>query len=418
MQREAQQNLQPEVRRHEIAGNRAVDPQGLASPTNSLSTVRETLSSTSLTISETPAVTTENSAPPRDDAKASKASGDEARALAGRLLPDGITDRDGWASDIVDAIDALNLPANSQYLCATMAVIGQESGFQADPIVTGLPAIALAEIDRLRDKFHIPRVFVDKALDLRSPNGRSYRARIDAARTEKELSDAYEDFFRHLQLPILGNVSDPYNPIRTLGPMQVSIAFINEHSSRFKDKIPDGMHIRAFGFSRRGGVLFGTMHLLDYAAPYDLPIYRFADYNAGRYASRNAAFQNAIARLSNTTLSLDGILLTEESAGAYTGETLRAAQSLTTLLRLTADQIANALKLHRSVQLESTELYRRVFKLADERAEAPLPRALLPNIKLSGPKIQRKNLSTSWFAQRVDTRYRACLARDELATSE
>ncbi|MGZ9058878.1 MAG: DUF1615 family protein [Burkholderiaceae bacterium] len=39
-----------------------------------------------------------------------------------------------------------------------------------------------------------------------------------------------------------------------------------------------------------------------------------------------------------------------------------------------------------------------------------MPRAVLPNIKLKSPKITR-NLTTEWFARRVDDRYQRCVAR-------
>jgi hypothetical protein len=39
-----------------------------------------------------------------------------------------------------------------------------------------------------------------------------------------------------------------------------------------------------------------------------------------------------------------------------------------------------------------------------------MPRAMMPNIRLQSPKIQRK-LTTGWFADRVQGRYEQCLAR-------
>jgi hypothetical protein len=39
-----------------------------------------------------------------------------------------------------------------------------------------------------------------------------------------------------------------------------------------------------------------------------------------------------------------------------------------------------------------------------------LPRAVVPQIHLEGPKISR-NLTTEWYARRVDERFRQCLSR-------
>src|SRR3546814_9631067 len=87
--------------------------------------------------------------------------------------------------------------------------------------------------------------------------------------------------------------------------MQVRIDFAEAHAEDYP--YPVGGSIRHEVFSRRGGMYFGMMHLLGYRASYTEPLYRFADFNAGWQASRNAAFQAAVSRASGIELALDEI---------------------------------------------------------------------------------------------------------------
>ena len=169
--------------------------------------------------------------------------------------------------------------------------------------------------------------------------------------------------------------------------------------------------IRHEVFSRRGGLYFGIKHLLDYPADYPRPLYRFADFNAGWYASRNAAFQNAVSVASGLPLALDGDVLQPAAPFDAPGQTERALRTLSRRLGLDERDIRRALERGGSDAFERLPLYARVFDLAERKSRKPLPRALVPGIALHSAKITRK-LTTAWFADRVDGRYQACLRRD------
>ena len=52
-----------------------------------------------------------------------------------------------------------------------------------------------------------------------------------------------------------------------------------------------------------------------------------------------------------------------------------------------------------------------MFAIADGKGSGkPVPRARVPDIALSSPKITRK-LTTAWFAERVNQRWKHCMAR-------
>lgn len=325
-----------------------------------------------------------------------------------RILPAQISDREGWARDIAVSFTAQGLDASQENLCAVVAVTAQESTFQVDPVVPDLPNIAKREIERRTQAMHLPDFLVNAALGIKSPTGKTYKQRLDTVRTEKQLSEIFDDFIG--MVPMGRQLFGGLNPVHTGGPMQVSIAFAQTHTQDYPYTV-DGS-IRREVFTRRGGMYFGIAHLLGYPAHYDSVLYRFADFNAGWYASRNAAFQAAVSRLSGIDLALDGDLLIR--GAIEPSQTERAVRAIRRQLDINETRIRPELEKGDSVEFEKTDLYERVFEMADRDAGKPVPRAMLPGIRLKSPKITR-NLTTAWFANRVYDRWKQCMSRATLS---
>lgn len=332
---------------------------------------------------------------------------EDIRAQLRRLMPATLQDRAGWASDIQAAFQALQLPPTTANLCASLAVIEQESGYKADPPVPGLGRIARSEIERRAAQKGVPKIAVAGALLFKAPDGESYGDKLARVRSEGELSDLYEQLIA--RAPRLGrNVLARANPVRTGGPMQVSIDYAERQIEQRAYPYAHDGSIRHEVFSRRGGLYFGIAHLLKYPNSYPRHLYRFADFNAGHYASRNAAFQAAVSSASRIKLVRDGDLVLHGRTEA--GSTERALQSMAAELAMTAEEIRADLERSTRDEFEYSRLYKQLYAIAEKRVGRPLPRAAMPQIALESPKITRK-LTTEWFATRVEKRYRACEAR-------
>ncbi|MDD2721745.1 MAG: DUF1615 domain-containing protein [Gallionella sp.] len=333
---------------------------------------------------------------------------EQATAFLLQVFPVKLADKDGWASDLKTAFRALHIPPSRENYCAVVAVIEQESSFQADPQVPGLPAIVKQEIEQRRLRYGIPQTIVDWMLSTTSSDGRSYQQRIDALKTERELNDLIEEIIA--SIPAGKQLFPNYNPIRTGGPMQVSVEFAESHVRARPYPYPIRSTLRDEVFTRHGGLYFGAAILLDYPAPYDDLLYRFADFNSGRYSSRNAAFQQAVARLSGRSLATDGDLLRYEHGqpSAVTSSTEAALLSVGKILQVSASDIRRDLLLEKLSTFSLTPLYNQVFAQADKKGT--LPREVMPSIDLRSPKFTRK-LTTAWFANRVNQRFQNCLKR-------
>jgi len=320
-------------------------------------------------------------------------------------MPASVKDRDGWAQDIATTFRSQKLAPTLSNICSVLAVAQQESTYQSDPVVPGLNKIAWQEIDKRARRLHIPPLLVHTALKIPSPNGKSYSERLDTVKTERQLSAIFDDLIS--MVPMGQRLFGSFNPVRTGGPMQVSIAFAQAHTDGYPWEM-EGT-VRQEVFTRRGGLWFGTYHLLNYPASYSAPLYRFADFNAGWYASRNAAFQNAVSKASGVKLALDGDLIVYGSDEA--GATERAVRTLGAKLKMSDRDIRRQLQRGDSYEFEETELYREVYRLAEQKSGKKLAREMLPGIQLESPKITR-NLTTAWFAKRVDDRRAKCMAQN------
>jgi hypothetical protein len=330
----------------------------------------------------------------------------EVRARVARRIPATVADRAGWARDIQAAFATQRIDPTIAHVCAVLAVIEQESTYRADPPVPGLPRIARAEIERRAASLHVPAFVVDAALRVHAPDGRTYAEHLQRVRTEKDLSALFEEMID--RVPLGRHLLAGLNPVHTAGPMQVGIAFAQAHARGYP--YPVAGSIRQEVFTRRGGLYFGIAHLLGYPTHYNRMRYRFADFNAGWYASRNAAFQRAVAIADRTTLALDGDLVRPRAPIDAPGATEAALRRLGPVLGMDDAVIRHDLLASDRIGFEDTDLYRSVFALAEARAHGPLARARIPDITLHGPKLSRK-LSTAWYTGRVEARFEHCMAR-------
>lgn len=326
-------------------------------------------------------------------------------ALVERLLPTSLADKRGWTTDIVAAFDTLNIPLSRDNICGVLAEIAQESAFQAEPVVPGLSRIVRRELEARRKRYRIPQWLMNKSLGMQSSDGRTYNKRIDELRTENDVNDLYQDMIS--QIPLGKTFLSDYNPVHTGGPMQVNIEFAEEYAARHS--YPHRGSVRDALFTRRGGLYFGVAYLLDYQADYGSMRYRFADYNAGRYSSRNAAFQHAVSAVSGIRLQPDGDLLLYRRGVAQRtpSRTMQALLAISSRLNMDDDAISRDLSFEKIEAFAGTRLYARVYALAPS-----MPRASVPGIVIRSVKFTRK-LSTAAYAARVDGRYRSCLKQAE-----
>lgn len=338
-----------------------------------------------------------------------------------------VADPQGWAIDLLDVLRTQSLPASRENICSAIAIISQESGFVADPAVPGLGTLAEKSLQTKLGRIPILGRMALNFLETSPSLGESYMARIRAAKTERDLDMTYRSIVDDagkrsslgllVQSGLLNQMIEDRNDINTIGSMQVSVRFAlaKARESRYLPmNLADVYAVRDDLYTRHGGMYYGVKQLLGYDSGYTRKIYRFADYNAGRYASRNAAFQKIISVLSKTNLATDGDLLLynkDQQPMQKVSSTETALRKVIAKSNLGIDDknLRIDLSKEKSADFPATQTYLQIRDIYARTAKRAVAFAEIPSIELNSPKIRRR-MTTQNFAESVDRRYKGCVA--------
>ncbi|WP_342378549.1 DUF1615 domain-containing protein [Myxococcus stipitatus] len=351
-----------------------------------------------------------------------------------KLIPPHVKEREGWARDVLTALEAEEVFPSPMTVCSVLAVIEQESGFQADPAVPNLSRMVRKRLEEHADTLGpLGRKALSSVLKGKAPGQkRTFDARLRAVHTERDLDRLFRDMLAYYEAEYPTTFAtmnlasslfssrrlEDLNPVTTAGSMQVSVRYAVEKEGEDADPVK----VRESMYTREGGVRFGTARLMGYEAAYPQPLFRFADYNAGLYASRNAALQAQVSQLTQVPLTLDGDLQLYDKNGVPRSEDSKSLTALLSFRRqhapeLSENQVRRDVKKEKREDFESTETFRAVKRVyANQTGEAPAY-AQLPQVTLQSPKLKGER-TTAWFARSVDARFQKCQARYRELTRE
>lgn len=345
-----------------------------------------------------------------------------------RLVPPDVKEREGWAEDVLAALEAHRLYPSAEAVCSVFAVIEQESGFEPNPAVPGLARIVEERLEAYADKLGpLGPPAIKGLLEGRAAGQtRTFEQRLKQVKTERDLDRLFREMLEYYELEFpktytaaqlasvlfKGTRLEELNPITTAGSMQVSVRFAEELAGGDERALE---RVREELYTRGGGVYYGTARLLGYTAHYSEPLHRFADYNAGFYASRNAALQEQVSRLTGLKLVPDGDLLMYDKNAEPLDEDSNSLKALLAFRQRYAPDLSewrvrkDVLK-EKELELEETDTWNAIKSVYQEVTGETPAYAQLPTVTIRSPKITGEK-STVWFARNVDKRYQRCMAR-------
>ncbi len=355
---------------------------------------------------------------------APKPSRDLPPEAVAKLVRADVRDKAGWGADVHAALREARQPVTVDTACQVLAVIEQESGYEADPTVPDLGRVVQGELDAAFAKLGPAASPVrKKLLDPVAPGASaSFDVRLGQVRTEQQADRLYREIaaYHLASFPMLARAMDllapdfveAHNPVTTAGSMQVSVAWAIEQGAA--DDLPPDV-VRDLLYTRAGGVRFGTARLFAHDADYADPRFRFADYNAGLWASRNAAIQAQVSNLTGIDLALDGDFLRYDRDGSPSSKVSDTTRVVLVFRERFAPQLGDRqvrrdLGQEKTAAFEDTATVRAIRGAWADKHGVEAAYAWMPMVELNSPKM-KSGRTTKWFADSVGRRYDACVAR-------
>ncbi len=243
-----------------------------------------------------------------------------------------------WTSTIYDALNQIGIPVTKKNLEYALILMHRESRMDTNPRLDvsnayerkrkGLIAKIEGKVSEGTNRDRLVQA-VNAVFD-------RYEGKINRAENEEEVYYALLDINNDLDIPAeIGQWLIPYDPwdekiadlqdqmqVNTLGVLQVDTEVARKFyasKGRTLDDIATVDYLFHLLPNLKVGLAIFFTALEEYKkmgfSEREAIKFAFADYNAGIYSSRNAAFQKMVAELTGVNLALDGDLLIYEHDG-------------------------------------------------------------------------------------------------------
>jgi hypothetical protein len=323
------------------------------------------------------------------------------------LFPDGPDPRgERWASALNTVFHDLKVPCDDEdFFVLVLTTIQLESGVSEDPPLENpnLEELFSFQVQRLREDnplagklLEVSELESELRAKLRADTrrGRVRREKALVRYVEQDLrvwlqGRLQERFFLPAAMAAYAAETGLPNPVHTIGPMQVSLQKAYDNARRRGERVESPEEMRRWlldpEMALERGLKEGVYQLWRIYSFYrgslsPEPAVRFttADYNAGEFSSRNAAFQARVSELSGHALVLDGDLLVYSNGRAAERASNTEAAVITLLERYAAPNIRRDLLLEKEARFSATPTARQVCAAWRRRTGKACALAALP----------------------------------------